>query len=719
MKAIKKNLLFSAWLHSVSHSVERYRKPLAFFILLAAFVVLSSAAHAQHFDWVKSYFGPDYGNGDAANDLYGSVMDSEGNIYILGHFLGGARWDNDTEILTFSAHRNRCAVIAKFSPDGEMVWHKELYSSYNDINAYTIRMVGDTSLMLCAMITFPFDHGYGERNELYYFDTLLTTSERFPEPPDTLQTPERGYGFITLELESGNIIEEHFLTLTYVKNDGSMLRSKYSDYLITYEIRGSFNVDSEGNIILARQANDLFSELCDTCPDGLYRWSPNEGNISTMRLMVDGATKQLDVPLEPSSRWNWQIIKLSPHLDSVLASTYVFDRSMEFEPIDPNEFISLYMESIDIDIYNNMYISFYRHQYRYLHLPVKNSDSIQMEWEDCVLRYSPDLVPTGIVQTPTTYIPSGHPAGDIVWLSTILDTATNSLFLMGYAARDTVYATFVYDGDTLNIKNNACWLRLNADDLSLISYGKARSTGTHSYERTYLYTDKYLWAHNGSFVAGNNRVFCQVKYQCNILFQNTQINNLYGMGLFVWDYDGHELEYIDYNSSSSNNEQGYIFLKDSSLWLTGTLTADADFGSLHVNAAYNSRAYIAHYTDTAFMTPYVYDTTNHGGGGEVRITVVGDEGAFVAYPNPFRQRVTIEVQGGETLAATAWLTDLTGRREQVRLTPSGERKTESGERVYTLDLSGRPQATYLLTLTTASGKTHTVRLMKMSDIFTR
>lgn len=685
------------------------RKTILFLALLTVTIL---TAHAQHFDWVKSYFGPDYGNGDAANDLYGSAMDSEGNIYILGHFLGSARWDNDTEILPFSAHRNRCAVIAKFSPDGEMVWHKELYSSYNDINAYTIRMVGDTSLMLCAMITFPFDYGLpGERNELYYFDTLLTSAEHFPASPDSLLTPNHCYAFITLGLESGDIIEEHFLTLTYVKNDGSMLRSKYSDYLITYEIRGSFNVDSEGNIILARQANDLFSELCDTCPDGLYRWSPNEGNISTMRLMVDGATKRLDVPLEPSSRWNWQIIKLTPHLDSVLASTYVFDRSMEFDPIDPNEYISLYLESIDIDIYNNMYISFYRHQSRYIYLPVKNSDSIQMEWEDCVLRYSPDLVPTGIVQTPTTYHPSGHPAGDIVWLSTILDTATNSLFLMGYAARDTVYATFVYDGDTLNIKNNACWLRLNADDLSLISYGKARSIGTHSYERTYLYTDKYLWAHNGSFLAKGNRVFCQVKYQCNILFQNTQINNPYGMGLFVWDYDGHELEYIDYNSPGKTNEQGYIFLKDSTLWLTGTLTADAEFGSIYINAANNSHAYIAHYMDTAFMTPYVYDTTNHGG-GEVRITVVGDEGAFVAYPNPFRQRVTIEVQGGEPLAETAWLTDLTGRREQVRLIAEGTGR-------YSLDLTSRPQATYLLTLTTASGKTHTVRLMKMSDIFTR
>ena len=35
----------------------------------------------------------------------------------------------------------------------------------------------------------------------------------------------------------------------------------------------------------------------------------------------------------------------------------------------------------------------------------------------------------------------------------------------------------------------------------------------------------------------------------------------------------------------------------------------------------------------------------------------------------------------------------------------------------TLDLTSRPQATYLLTLTTADGKQHTVRLLKQSDIF--
>ena len=112
------------------------------------------------------------------------------------------------------------------------------------------------------------------------------------------------------------------------------------------------------------------------------------------------------------------------------------------------------------------------------------------------------------------------------------------------------------------------------------------------------------------------------------------------------------------------------------------------------------------------MSPYVH-TDNPG---EVSITLVEDGTALVAYPNPFRQSVRIKVQGGQLKelggTVTAILTDLTGRREQVRLTPDAPGQ-------YTLDLTSRPQATYLLTLTTADGKTHTVRLMKMSDIFTR
>ena len=36
---------------------------------------------------------------------------------------------------------------------------------------------------------------------------------------------------------------------------------------------------------------------------------------------------------------------------------------------------------------------------------------------------------------------------------------------------------------------------------------------------------------------------------------------------------------------------------------------------------------------------------------------------------------------------------------------------------YVLDLTGRPQATYLLTLVTADGQERTLRLLKQQDMF--
>ena len=80
-----------------------------------------------------------------------------------------------------------------------------------------------------------------------------------------------------------------------------------------------------------------------------------------------------------------------------------------------------------------------------------------------------------------------------------------------------------------------------------------------------------------------------------------------------------------------------------------------------------------------------------------------------AYPNRTTDKATILCH--EPIA-TAILTDLTGRREEVHLSPYGPGQ-------YSLDLTSRPQASYLLTLITADGKQHTVRLLKQSDIFAR
>lgn len=46
-------------------------------------------AHAQRFDWVKTYSGPDL-DGSETNNIVGSFVDAEGNFYFLGEFSPSA-----------------------------------------------------------------------------------------------------------------------------------------------------------------------------------------------------------------------------------------------------------------------------------------------------------------------------------------------------------------------------------------------------------------------------------------------------------------------------------------------------------------------------------------------------------------------------------------------------------------------------------------------------
>ena len=83
--------------------------------------------------------------------------------------------------------------------------------------------------------------------------------------------------------------------------------------------------------------------------------------------------------------------------------------------------------------------------------------------------------------------------------------------------------------------------------------------------------------------------------------------------------------------------------------------------------------------------------------------------SVVAYPNPTTDKVIIEMKSEELRmknnVSTATLTDMMGRRKEVRLTPQAEGR-------YSLDLTAHPQGAYFLILTTADGRQHTVRLIK-------
>lgn len=90
---------------------------------LVAMTLLSLTAHAQHFDWVKSYSGTDP-TGKLWNYIVSSVTDSRGNLYVAGQFANGASIAGH-ELLPITPHGSQCdnlnAAIIKFSPDGQIL----------------------------------------------------------------------------------------------------------------------------------------------------------------------------------------------------------------------------------------------------------------------------------------------------------------------------------------------------------------------------------------------------------------------------------------------------------------------------------------------------------------------------------------------------------------------------------------------------------------------
>ena len=92
--------------------------------LIFQYLLLVFVVQGQRFDWVNSFTGPRL-NQDEVHRPVSSVTDAEGNLYLLGHFTPGARL-GETELLPIAGANRMCVWIAKFTPSGELAWHKAI-----------------------------------------------------------------------------------------------------------------------------------------------------------------------------------------------------------------------------------------------------------------------------------------------------------------------------------------------------------------------------------------------------------------------------------------------------------------------------------------------------------------------------------------------------------------------------------------------------------------
>lgn len=675
-------------------------------LLILIISIFSLSAHAQHFDWVKSYKGQNdrWGNTDC-NKIIGSAVDSDGNLYILGEFTQGAQIDS-TDLLPFApfgAGNNTVGVvIAKLNTEGQLQWRKVIHTNIEtNSHGSCIQVVGDTSVF-CSVVTMsPAVRGDGCYT--YFLDSLYCETNDFAYPTDSLFGSWHG-ALLELDLD-GNLRNPYFLDAVCINADGTVVMKDSARYYSQGIAASAFTVDGDGNIIMA-MGTGFGTELFN---DSTY-WG--------YRLLINGGERHFDIPVAtPTMNTNYQLLKFAPGLTSLLL------HQMLFEPPYPFPIYtcinSLMSSSKDNAIYmlislqSNCIDNLDSADLRIAGLPdvrLHTHNSLEYAFQ---IKYNNQLNPQWIFQLD--YDPNGSdaPWEDYLFHAQTIDKEGN-VYCLGRIWNLETGSVFTADTCMLGVRNGLFFARLDSETGHALSVGEANC----SY-RTDVQPNEHI-----EIVANNNRVIAQIHYRQNLYVgDSVYTSNMQSgsTGLFIWDKEGHEVQFIDFYTNSNMDDPRGTLLHDSILYLTGMMDGGGTYGDYSLPEGY--RAYMIKYVDTAFMIPYVHTEEP----GEVSITLVDDGSALVAYPNPFRQSVRIKVQGGQLKehngTVTAILTDLSGHREQVRLIPQGHSSnntfTQSHNQIYTLDLTSRPQATYLLTLTTASGKTHTVRLMKMSDIFTR
>ncbi len=580
----------------------------------------SNAYSNGDFEWVDFYSGiTNYYGATDCNKIVGSDVDSEGNVYVIGEFTYGAEID-DVELLPITPYGSQWStnnvVIAKLSPAGDLLWRKTIHSNDGqNSSALGIRCLGDTSVVCIAFMSSP-----GSGNYTYFLDTLLPDYESasFLWAHDSLM---RGIPTAWLQFSpDGELQERHLLTISYIDSVGNEIMgdkifenapqyaNRYDNY--PFSVR-AFDVDAEGNIILVRSAYDQLHLYCDTCNNHETLFSTANGMISAFNILIDdgkGFRKLRCTIPSPTSIYNSQLLKFSPHFDSLMASSYYFSMPPDDTLVDNIE-IHIY-HSVKTDLNGNVYVTgsvlpiegiTFGHNFG-LELP--NSGGLTLDIQESsmykpfLIEFNSELIPQHIVQLAERNSESKIMSAQFNGMNFDEDGNIIILTLLGKgsAAYQNEGQDFYYGETPLHTESNALgFIRLDSN-WNLLSFGMA-SPGT----------DSGRLPRQLDFAVGNNRIITQMRYS-NVLASVDSVYTTpgYSHGLLTWDYDGHTISFIDFHNTSQQSVMGGTILRDTALYISGMFDGSASLMDLSVPGSGNAHAYITRFVDTAFKTPFVF-----------------------------------------------------------------------------------------------------------------
>lgn len=129
------------------------------FIALSFIGFSNLKAQSPSFEWVKQI------ENNWASYSYDIELDSLGNIYTVGNFLGTADFDPGLGVYNLTAVGSCDAYVSKMDPWGNLIWAKRIGDSDNDY-AYTVKIDKQNNVYIGGSFTgtVDFDPGSGIYN---------------------------------------------------------------------------------------------------------------------------------------------------------------------------------------------------------------------------------------------------------------------------------------------------------------------------------------------------------------------------------------------------------------------------------------------------------------------------------------------------------------------------------------------------------------------------